>query len=147
MGKFARDKRPNSLYEHVAGDSCIYCGVEAEVLDHAYPKSREPTLAPPGMMLLVPSCRQCNALAGDEVHRTINERREFIHRKLRKRNQALLATPEWEDWELGRLKGRLRESVLNALEAQHRLSLRLAYRPDSHDDQDGDDFIEDAPYG
>ena len=140
MAQRARDKRPGELYEYVDGDACIYCGVEAEVLDHAYPISREPTLAPRGMMLLVPSCAQCNSLAGDALHRTLDERREFIRRRLRKRHKSLLNTPEWEDSELAQLKGRLRESVLNALEAKRRLSLRLAYHPDANDGDDWPDW-------
>jgi hypothetical protein len=131
-----RADRPGDIYTFIAGDACIYCGVVAEVLDHAYPMAREPSLAPPGMMLLVPACAECNSMATNEVHRSIDERRAYIHRRLRERNKSLLNTPEWDDDELAELEGRLRESVLTSLEAKRRLLLRLSYRSEDREDNE-----------
>ena len=123
----------NTYYELVSGEECVYCGDPADVLDHAYPASRPLDEAPKGMLLIVPACHECNYQARAAVHKTMADRRKFIQKALRRKHRSLLATPKWSDAELGRLKGRLREAVMNALEAQRRLLLRVNYKPEDDD--------------
>ena len=120
----------NSLYAIVQGDDCTYCGQTAETLDHAYPALADPTNAPDGMMLMVPSCNECNRLADARIHTTIEDRRRYVQGRLATKYRKLLATPEWTDSELAALSGRLRESIINSLEAQRRMALRVAYDPE-----------------
>ncbi len=122
------NRTSNYHYTRWAGDSCVYCGQEAEVLDHAYPASREPGLAPSGMLILVPACTECNGIAGYKVHLTIEDRRDDVQNRLKEKYKKLLMMPDWTDEELGHLKGRLRESVINNLEARRRMRLRIHHR-------------------
>ena len=83
--------------------------------------------APPGMLIIVPSCVECNAIAGALVHLTLKERREYIQQHLCKKYKKLLAAPDWSDAEISSLRGRLRESVLCSQEAKRRVQLRIRY--------------------
>ncbi len=80
------------------------------------------------MLLLVPSCAECNGIASNELHHSMHERRMYVKNKLRKKYGKLLAMPDWTDSEIAELEGRLQESVLNTLEAKRRVALRVAYR-------------------
>jgi len=98
----------NDVYEIIPGSQCVYCGNEAEVLDHAYPASREPSLAPEGMLLLVPACHECNGLLGDELHQNMSQRKEYLRRRLKKKYAKILNAPAWSDEEIAALRGKLK---------------------------------------
>jgi len=87
---------------------CYYCGDTAEVKDHYPPLSTADCFSVEDDIdwLLVPSCSECNLLAGSEPHNTLEERREYIQEKLKSRYKKELRLGEhWYDAEL--------EEVLN----------------------------------
>ena len=84
---------------------CYYCGEVMSVYDHVPPKSTveaelsmDSTLRP----ILIPSCNECNSLAGGASHKSVLERKEYIHSKLRKRYRKVLDL-EWEEYEIEEL--------------------------------------------
>lgn len=46
----------------VKGSACVYCGVEANSVDHVIPRSLG---GPSTIDNLVPACRECNTRKGD----------------------------------------------------------------------------------
>jgi hypothetical protein len=68
----------------------------------------------------VPSCHQCNSIAGADVFQSLAEKREHIQARLREKYWKVLYMPKWDDDEIEELDGRLRQSIA-AAEAQRRI--------------------------
>jgi hypothetical protein len=68
----------------------------------------------------VPSCHQCNSIAGAQVFQSLDEKREHIQTRLREKYRKVLYMRKWDDDELDELEGRLRQSMA-AAEAQRRI--------------------------
>lgn len=85
----SRRKLPNALKLEVLeekGNICVYCGGEAEALDHILPYNHDP-LHMKGN--LVPSCKLCNGLASDKVFPSFDAKRRYILTRRLERADAL----------------------------------------------------------
>jgi len=83
-------------------DSCVYCGAFATTIDHFAPASVVATILALGDLevqgrFLVPSCGECNGIAGDRLFVTIAAKRRYIQRRLRWKYRKVLARPDWPD--------------------------------------------------
>lgn len=99
---------------------CAYCGESATDREHVLPKVA-------GGDFTVPSCRECNILAGSKIHLSFEERRAYIRARIEKRYRRLLRQPEWSRDEVSEL-GRALSDVVVASEAARRIIVdRLAF--------------------
>lgn len=111
-----------------AADRCEYCGEPAQARDHVVPRAfrymMEGTRELQAMLAVmpntVPSCHQCNSIAGADVFQSLAEKREHIQARLREKYWKVLYMPKWDDDEIEELDGRLRQSIA-AAEAQRRI--------------------------
>jgi hypothetical protein len=115
---------------------CVFCGVRATAYDHFVPISVVTMLvgildAIPGKVLL-PTCGECNAIAGDRVFPTVAAKRRYIHTRLRFRYRKLLAMPHWSDAELAELGYALQDFVRAGMARRQWLLERLAWRNTSN---------------
>ena len=81
---------------------CIYCGLPASDREHVIAQAKaaliyELGLARPHQFLVVPSCKECNHLAGKRPFTTVSEKRAFLHKVLRKRYRKYLNMPVWTE--------------------------------------------------
>lgn len=86
----------NKLYKPVDVWFCLYCGVEANVMDHVPPLSwigalgSEFFIEKGTPLLLVPSCQECNAILGSFGLFNVNERRAYVASALYERYSSLI---------------------------------------------------------
>lgn len=93
-------RRMESHQQVFPGESvCIYCGLDANVDDHALPYSRRNSLRA-ATRALVPSCIECNSLLYNSLQHTIQDRIDEAKARLRKKYKKLLDMPYWSDDEL-----------------------------------------------
>jgi hypothetical protein len=116
--------------------ACVYCGARATCYDHFVPLSVVAMIADcletiTGKVLL-PSCGECNGIAGAGVFPTVAAKRRHIQARLRKKHQRLLAMPAWADDELAELDYALQDFVRAGVERREWLLARLAWRNTSN---------------
>jgi len=113
---------------------CIYCGMPATDQDHVFPVSIAAGLATHLTAVrrqlkqglnTVPSCRECNTIAGNNPFVTIREKRAFIQGKLFHRLRKHLEMPEWTPRELAELSYSMRTFVLRGIREAERAHMRL----------------------
>ena len=116
----------HGAYHPIGADAstCFYCGQPATCMDHFPPVSQ---YVHGSDSWLVPSCSECNSLAGDSIQYTLEQRRAYVREKLSKRYRKLLNMPEWSDEELNELGESLRESVVRALHEKHHIESRISW--------------------
>jgi len=78
-------------------------------------------------ILTVPSCRECNGLAGASYQPTLTERKKYIKDKLRHRYRKIIEMPEWEEAEIEELGRALKTHVLVGIEQRKLILQRLAW--------------------
>lgn len=107
---------------------CFYCGDVMSVFDHLPSLASLDFLESVGAVryhLLVPSCQECNQLAGDNLNCSLEERKRFINQKLEKRYKRHIQA-SMTDSDTSYMSERLRKSVeaFSALgrEVQERIS-------------------------
>lgn len=112
---------------------CVYCGLPADTLDHVFPLALAANLdtARPGVrkalgqgLNRVPSCRQCNGIAGAKPFTSIRQKRWYIQDVLRKKLAADLHMPDWDKDELAELGHSMRVHVLQGIRARKRAAMR-----------------------
>lgn len=118
---------------------CYYCGEPAESTDHVVPQAilkslrilddEEVTreLVRRNRILMVDCCLDCNSRLGAIYSSNLEARRQVLKYKLRRKYRRLLAMPDWDDSDLGRLGPGLQEFVLIRLVKRDRIRRRLAY--------------------
>lgn len=137
----------NVLYRRIDGPTCIYCGERAQEHDHVWPLS---AAACGTSSLLVPSCKECNLLAGDSVFLRLSDRRDFVRTKLRARYQRELSYAlDIEDL-LQEPDEVVRDTIVERLERlrlRHRLERRLTHQHsyDLHPPDRSPPVTEDRP--
>lgn len=109
---------------------CTYCGLVADTIDHVPPTSIRPILIELKLneqypFMTVRSCRECNSTLGDRAYWTIEQRREYIASRLKRRYRKYLELPEWSQKELDALEYTLRQSVLHGLAVKALVLKRL----------------------
>lgn len=101
---------------------CMYCGDPASEKEHVYPQSIFRNNTP-----IVWACQECNGIAGARVFESIEEKREFIKRELRKKYAFLFRVPEWDEEEIAELGIGMRSWVLSARRAKEWIVNRLTW--------------------
>lgn len=111
---------------------CHYCGCPADTLDHIPPLSRYhdalgtfEAFRP----VKVPSCSECNVLAGDELHVSFLERQAFVKAELRHKYARQLRVREWDEDELEEMSYQFRVSIAKDMGAKHFIRARLRFMP------------------
>lgn len=84
---------------------CAYCGDYATDVEHVVPRhTRLPTYT-------LPSCRECNGLAGGILFRSFRDKSAYIKSKILKRYGFVLKTPEWDREELREMGYAMRKQI------------------------------------
>ncbi len=93
---------PDAFRVHIRGCLCIYCGENANTVDHFPPA----TFSMYGYLL--PCCKQCNGLAGTAWPTHFIFRSRLVNDKIRRLYKRLLKTPDWTRCETAALGYNLR---------------------------------------
>lgn len=100
---------------------CAYCGEGATDVEHVVARVHgEPTWT-------VPSCRECNGLAGAKLFYTFAEKRDYIHDRIRRKYRSVLKAGEFDREELAEMGPGLRRLLTSATEAKGILEQRLGF--------------------
>jgi hypothetical protein len=105
---------------------CVYCGESAFTRDHLLPRTFTGQ-ADRQFVLTVPACGQCNSILSDKMIFSINERRSFVHARLRQKRQAILRRFDYSAEDLEEFEGRLRDDIARGLEEKATLVRKLAW--------------------
>ncbi len=115
---------------------CIYCGQKATTLDHVFPLKIAASLDLSKEnvrehlkfgLRLVPSCRECNTLAGPQPFRSILEKRRYIQKRLRDKYLKMTRTIMWSRDEIDELGPNMRREVIKMLNNRHVLEQRICW--------------------
>ena len=120
------------LYTFIDGDSCIYCGDPRACGDHAWPveavlRGHFPRSA--DMMIVVPSCSECNSLAIDYVFDSIQEKRDFVKSRIHRKHRKALELPEWNENDEVFQCPNLSSTIRQAQQERARVLIRLRWEP------------------
>ena len=113
---------------------CFYCGEYATTMDHVPPLAVVENISRLEDHFLVPSCFECNSLAGDEPHTDLEERRDFIRSKLHKKYKSLIRqSAHWYEEEIDELRSedpesRLIQSISALKPAEYTITDRVKYQ-------------------
>lgn len=80
-----------------------------------------------GGLWLIPSCHECNNLAGAIPFVSILEKRQFIKKRIKQKYRKYLKRVMWDDDELVELGKNLQSAVLRGLQSTARVELRLSW--------------------
>ena len=72
-------------YLKVDFDCCVYCGEPWDHWDHVFPRSKAWKLPDCFTSWMMPSCSECNWVAGARIFRTFGDKTRFIQEKLKER--------------------------------------------------------------
>lgn len=125
-----RRHAPPSRLAAPGEDACAYCGAPATDREHVYPRAYIQRMQAEGKVIpqtIVPSCRECNQLAGDKVFRSKAAKARFIGSKIAERHAAILETPDWSTEEIAELGYALRTAVRTMLAQRDAVRARLAW--------------------
>jgi hypothetical protein len=75
----------------------------------------------------VPSCSECNHLAGDKPFKSIREKRRYIQGRLRKRYRKQLINVIWDADELEEIGHSLQAYIVRGQRERARIELRLTW--------------------
>ena len=122
-------QRQHSLYEFLPNDEiCVYCGEFADCKDHFLPISKAVMMSESmdisSGRYLLPSCMECNSLAGDKVFSTVNNKRDYVFGQLKGKYYGFgNFLPE----ELSEFGYNLRTAILGDMRNKRRLDWRLKW--------------------
>ena len=131
----ADDTLSSALYKAIDVTACIYCGLVADSLDHVIPRAWVSIARRKGRGDLgyrVPACMECNSLLGSKALHTVEERKEFIFKRLQSRYRHTLRVPHWWDTELDELGPRLRQMVEAYQKARRITEYRIKFASELH---------------
>lgn len=118
---------------------CYYCGEPAGTTDHVVPQAMlsilrtlgdqavDDVLVRFGRRLTVPACLECNVVLSNSYQDTLAKRKAELKRRLKRRYQVILRTPDWSDRELSQLGDRLQQAVIGAIVKRDVILRRLRY--------------------
>ena len=129
------------LRSYVYGDGgefkavpCLYCGLPSKDEEHVVPHSFLKHLRDTGYVreeVLVPSCRECNLIASNNVFDSYEDKYDYIHCRLRDKYRKVLEMPEWTQSELMALGPRLKRYMRSQLRLKALILDRLAWNPNN----------------
>ena len=109
------------LFNFGTWSACFYCGVQPTDRDHVIPFSmqrgserKESDYFSCGP--LVPACHECNLLLSASFFDTLQDRCDYVNKRIRRRYSKLIHMEAWADWELSEIKGKLRGHVIQRQE-------------------------------
>jgi|ERR1700680_270423 len=132
------EKKVGWLYATMDCDlgTCTYCGGIAQCMDHVPPLSHAARMLDISRdelmsttLMVVPSCYECNGLAGSSYQATLSERRAYVKRRLREKYRQLLLVPKWSEDEIAELGYHLATVVKTADYKFESVRERLAFNP------------------
>lgn len=100
-----KNRFDNSFRKKIEGKFCVYCGEIASGYDHFPPATSTP------VGLLLPSCNECNYIAGTEFGYDFVSRAAYVNSKLRRKYASFINNPSWSEDELRSLGHSLRTGV------------------------------------
>jgi len=100
-------QQPRIFRTRIIGKFCTYCGELATVEDHF------PPLTTIARGFLIPSCTECNLLAGTEFPFDFKSRITVVKDKIHYRYSRISKIPRWHDDEIMELGRGLQEYVRN----------------------------------
>jgi len=101
---------------------CAYCGEFAAEIEHVMPRAAGlPTWT-------VPACWECNHLAMSKAFMTFGEKRDYIHKKIRKKYRKVLRLEEFDRIELAQMGPVMRNQLQSGLEAKSIVLQRLSFK-------------------
>lgn len=114
---------------------CIYCGLEANHMDHLIP---EPWSGPAARanVLTVPACRDCNCSLNDTLTFSITQRRQLAHERILKRHGKWLKCKYFTSAELRQFGHNLRTTIDEGMQMRKVTEARLAWPFDPNYDLD-----------
>lgn len=123
----------NRLYRKIDnGGVCVYCGVPATTQDHFLPLSVMSALADivdhVHGRFVVPSCGQCNSIAGSTPFRSVGAKRRYIQGRLKWKYRKLLSSPRWDPEEIAELGYSLRTVIEGAEIKRQWIEHRISWR-------------------
>lgn len=108
------------MFEH---QTCFYCGEHAFEKEHVVPQVVQyPTW-------IVPSCRECNALAGLTVFVSALDKMQWLQDVRTRKYAKLIAAPDWTFEEIDDLGKNLRSKIRAAQMAKDVVSSQLKWNP------------------
>jgi len=115
-------------------ESCYYCGLVADTVDHVVPqaylrslRAMNPTaLGSINRTMRVPACRECNSTLGAK-ELTLLARRRFIAHRLLRKYKTVLQTPTWTERELAELSERMQWYVIEGLHLKTLVLARIKW--------------------
>jgi len=119
--------------EEVEGVCCAYCGEYATQREHLVPfsflrsKTSKGTPNDNFWTWILPSCKECNAIAFDQVFETAEAKRCFIQERLAGRYQDDLESPEWSEKDLQDLGPALEQYVMACQARSYITRSRVSY--------------------
>ena len=133
MSRARNIRRLAGLYRKAESQGvCVYCGETATTWDHFLPVAVAARLiemqALQGGLVLLPSCRDCNGLAGARIFTTVAAKRRFLKQRIAERAAKYLQAPVWTEEELGELGWELQTEINRAEAERERALRRLAWR-------------------
>ena len=118
---------------------CVYCGENAEQLDHVFPVSVASTInlnfvsarkeLKQGLNL-VPSCEDCNRIATNKIFVSILEKRKYIQKKIREKNKNILKKVVWDEEDLEDVGYNILSTILEGQRKKEKIEFRITW-PDS----------------
>lgn len=105
--------------------ACFYCGAHGESTDHIPPVSYSDYFE--DKRILVRCCLLCNQLLGNRSYCTLLSRCDFLLIKYQKRFRKILGYPEWKEWELEELKGKLKRDVILGLKKKKHIENKILF--------------------
>lgn len=116
-----RRSAPRKFRKTLKGQWCVYCGEVAQCLDHFPPLSVQLG------GLLLPSCNECNLLAGVNWPYDFQRRAKYVLERLRLKYRREMETPDWCGAELKQLRGGLKGMVKKWQERKDYVARRLRW--------------------
>lgn len=115
--------------------TCEYCGEPAQARDHVVPRAfrysmdgtRELQILLARMPDTVPSCHECNSIAGSDVFQSLDEKRQHIQKRLSEKYQRLLCYPAWDDDEIADMGPRMRQWLAGSEAARRITQIRISW--------------------
>ena len=106
---------------------CAYCKALATDREHVVPFSflHSGKRNYNNNDLIVPSCKECNSLSGNEVFENFWEKKQYIHKRLSLKYKTIIKSSDWTDKEINEMKGELKRLVVFTEELKKLLRIRL----------------------
>lgn len=117
-------------------ETCVYCGQNATCKDHVMPLKVASQLDLTNkylwekikhLMVLVPSCSECNSIAGSEVFENIRDKRSYIQNVLKKKHRKWLRHVEWDQEDIEELGPNMLVEVKKAMKNKLVVTRRVYY--------------------